>query len=270
MTRGPDAGRVDTTPAAVLVNTVDHQVEIILPAIHDIITQQNLTEAGPVCLHVGITFVFVNRLLATEQHDSLTEFGHRRTHIVRTRVHRNTFTGNACLTEGFGHPIGCPWFRRTRLQHQANLHRQDRHPEGMYARRIRRQYQTEHRRIGLVAHHHAPFFFAVTPCENIEGQAARQRIQDLIHVFQYERDLFHVAGTHPLGHPGAGGLNPAEFLGSLSTVAQRQFRRHVEVGSFFADLQQFGNRDFPQQITGPLCFPHVHFHQARIGLMYFG
>ena len=57
-----------------------------------------------------------------------------------------------------GHAVRRPRLLRARLEHQADLHRDDRQPQRVHAGRIRRQHQPEHRALRLVADRHAALF----------------------------------------------------------------------------------------------------------------
>ena len=55
-----------------------------------------------------------------------------------------------------------------------------------------------------------------------EIEAAREAVENLVHVREHERVLRHVRLAHVLGQAGAGRLLMDELVGRLRAVAHRQ------------------------------------------------
>ena len=136
VTAGPDTGGVDAAAAAVGHDAVDQQVEIVLPAIDEIVADQNFRESGPVHLHPRVAAMLIDRRLAAEHQAAAAGLEHRRADIVLSRVDGNRLARDAGGEQRFGDAVRRPWLLRTRLQHQPELQRDDRQPEGVNAGRI--------------------------------------------------------------------------------------------------------------------------------------
>src|SRR5262245_30035877 len=80
--RGPNAGTVDTSAAAVEVNAIDHDIDILLPFIHHIVTKQDLAESRTVDLHARIAFVSLDSLCAAENLYPTAAVHHLRPHFT--------------------------------------------------------------------------------------------------------------------------------------------------------------------------------------------
>ena len=147
------------------------------------------------------------------------------------------------------HAIRRPRLLRTWLEHESDLHRDDRHPQRVHARRVRRQHETEHRALRLIADRHAALL-ALAGREHVERQAARQRLEDVAHLAEHERVLLHVRAAHALGQPGGRRLRVHELVGRLRAVAHRQRGVHVELAGLADPGDQVVDRDLAQRRRG--------------------
>ena len=245
----PNSGAVDTAPSAVQENAVDHHVQELFPPIDLIVPQQDLREPGTVRLHRRVAAVPLNRRRAAEDEIPAAALQHRRADIASAGVHRNRLARNARLSEGFGHPIRRPRFLRPRLQHKADLQRDDRQPQCMHARRVRREHEADDGTLNLVADRH-PALFSVAAREHVEREAARERREDVAHLGEHERVLLHVRAAEPLGQAGARRLRADEFIGRLSPVAHWEGGVHVQLARLPDPDDQLVDRNLPQDFAG--------------------
>ena len=123
MTRSPNPGAVYASAATVLVNAVDHQVDVIFPLIDQIVPKKNLAVARTVHLHVGVARVMLNCLGATENHDATTAVHDLGPHFATAGIDADALPGNAGLRESRRHAVRCPRFLRARLENESDLHR---------------------------------------------------------------------------------------------------------------------------------------------------
>src|SRR4051794_30299961 len=72
MPRSPHARGVDATTAAVGVDAFHHEIEILLPLIDDVVSEQNLRPAWSVRLDFRIAGITLYSLLAAEDHAAVT------------------------------------------------------------------------------------------------------------------------------------------------------------------------------------------------------
>jgi hypothetical protein len=263
---GPNPRAVDAAAAAVEIDAVGHEIDKFFPAIDQIVAQENFAEARPVGLHLGVAFISLDRGRAAEDHAAVAMGQHGRSDVAAPGIDRNGFGRDAGLEKGRRHAVGRPRLLRTRLEDEADLHGDDGQPKGMYAGRVGRENQSHHGRLRLVADHHAAFFDAIPPAENVEIEPAGQRVEHLIHVGQHEIVLLHVRRAHVLGQAGRGRLLAGEFLRRLLAVAHRQRGVEIEVGRLLDPFDQVVAGDRPQHLARPLAEPHVALEQARVGL----
>ena len=157
-----------------------------------------------------------------------------------------------------------PRLLRPGLEHEPDLHRDDRQPEGVDAWRIRRQHEPEHRTLRLKADRHAALF-AVARRQHVEREPARQRRQDAPHLGQHEPVLLHVGPAHPLGQARARRLGARELLGRLRPIAHRQRRVHVELAGVADAGDEIVNRNLAQHLASARRLAHVAPDQPAVG-----
>ena len=172
--------------------------------------------------------------------------------------------GNPRLEERLGHPVRRPGLLRPRLEHEPDLHRDNRQPERVHARRIRWQDETEDRTLGLETDRHAAFF-AVARGEHVEREPARQRRQDAPHLGKHEAVLLHVRAAHSFGEARARRLRARELVRRLRPVAHRQRRVHVELAGRTDTSNEIVDWDLAQHFARPLRLPHVPADQPAVG-----
>ena len=102
-------------------------------------------------LHARIALVTLNGFGAAKNFRALAAVDHFRAHFSSAGINADRFRWHARGKECRRHPVRRPGLLRARLEDEADLQRNDRHPECMDARRIGRQHQAEHRRLGLIA-----------------------------------------------------------------------------------------------------------------------
>ena len=201
VTAGPDARAVDAAPPAVDEHALDHHVEMRLPSVDLVVAEQDLREPRAVRLDARIAAVAIDGRLAAEDQAAGEAVEHGGTAVRFARIDRDRFARDAGLGKRRRHAVRRPRLLRSRLQHEPDLHRDDRHPERVDTGRIGRQHQPEHRALRLIADGHAAFL-AVAAAEHVEREPARERGQDVPHLAQHERVLLHVRAAHPLGQAG--------------------------------------------------------------------
>src|SRR5437667_5095492 len=133
MAAGPDARAVDTAASTVDGDAFDHDVEILFPVVDLIVAEQDLGETRSVRLNFRIAPIAIHGCSTAEDEASVATVEDRRAHIAFPGVDGNRLAWNARLEERSGHAIRRPGFLRAWLQHQANLHRDDRQPQRVNA-----------------------------------------------------------------------------------------------------------------------------------------
>ena len=191
---------------------------------------------------------------------------HRRPRFRAARINAKHLRRNPRFDVCRHHPIRRPRLLRPRLQHQAKLQRNHRQPQRMHARRVRRQHRAEYRRLCLIAHHYAAALCAPAFRENVQVEPARQAVQNLAHVGEYEGILAHVGLAHVLGQAGAGRLLVRKVVGRLLPVTHRQRRLFVILARRLHLRDQLRNRNLPQNVAGLLRRPHIAPNNAAIRL----
>ena len=130
-----------------MVDAVDHQVEVLLPVVDLVVAQQDLAEAGAVGLHARVALVLLDGRRAAEDQAARAVLQHRGADVARRRDRcAMASLGDAGLEERLRHAIRRPRLLRAGLEHQADLQRDDRQPERVHAGRVRRQHHAQHRR----------------------------------------------------------------------------------------------------------------------------
>ena len=170
VTARPDPRAVDAPASAVRVHALDHQIEILLPVVDLVVSEEDLREAGTVRLHFRAAAVAIDRRRAAEDERALAVIEHRSADVAAAGIDRDGLARNARLEERFRHPVRRPRLLRAGLEHEPDLHRDDRQPERMHARRVRRQHEAEHRALRLEADRHATLF-TVARREHVERTA---------------------------------------------------------------------------------------------------
>ena len=267
--RRPDARAVDAAPAAVDEDTVDHQVEVPLPVVGLVVAEQDLAETRSVHLHPGIAGVLLDGGRAAEDQAPRAVVEHGGADVAQAGVERHRLARHPCLEERLRHAPRRPGLLRPGLQHQPDLQRDDRQPEAVHPRRVRRQHHAEHRRRRLVAPHDA-VLLAVPSREDVWIEATRQRDQDLVEVVEHVPQLLHVHAAHVLGEAGRGRLLPDELVGRLAAVAQGQLRGREQLGRLLHPREQIGDRHLAQRGAGARRLAQVARDDAGVGLAHLG
>ncbi len=263
MAAGPDPRAVDAAAPAVDEHAFHHHIEVALPLINLVVAQEDFRESRAVRLHPGIAAIPVHGGRPAEDQASAAAVDDSGAHVGRPRVNRNRLARNARLEEGRRHPVRRPGLLRSRFQDETYLQRDDRQPECMDARRVRRQHEAEDGALRLVADGHLAFL-AVPGAEHIEGEPPRQRRQDVPHLGEHERVLLHVRAAHPLGQAGARRLGVGKLVGALRAIAHRERRVHVELARPADARHQFVNRNLAQHLARACSLPHVALNQSAI------
>ena len=124
----------------------------------------------------------------------------RRADVAAAGIDRDGLARDAGLEERLGHAVRRPRLLRARLEHQADLHRDDRQPQRVHAGRVRRQHQAEHRGLRLVADRHAALF-AVAARQDVRSSPRVSDVEDLPHVGEHEMFFFMFARHMCSGRP---------------------------------------------------------------------
>ena len=262
---GPDAGAVDAASAAVDEDALDHQVEVVLPAIDLIVAEQNLREARAVRLHTRIAAVAIDRGCAAEDEAAGAGVEHGRADVARrpdrwrSRRRGMPASKNAAAMRYGVHGSCGPGFST-----RPHLHRDDRQPQRVHARRVRRQDQTEHRALHLVTDRNAALL-TVPGREHVEREPARQRLEDVAHLAQHERVLLHVRAAHALGESRARRLRVDELVGGLRAIAHGERGVHVQLAGPADARDQIVDRDLAQRVARALGLARVALDQSAVG-----
>ena len=126
MSRCPDTRAIDAPPPTIRQYAVNHQVDIVLPVINLVLTNQNFAESWPMNLYPRIRGVLLNRGGSAEDQAACGVVQHRSTDLAQAGIERNRLTRDARLKERLRHPPRSPRLLRARLEHQPNLQRNDR------------------------------------------------------------------------------------------------------------------------------------------------
>ena len=118
-------------------------------------------------------------------------------------IDRDRLARDAGLEERLGHAIRRPRLLRTGLEDQADLQRDDRQPQRVHARRIRRQHQADDRALRLIADRHAALFAVAGATSTSSARPRVSDVEDAAHLGEHERVLLHVRAAHALGQAGA-------------------------------------------------------------------
>ena len=113
--RRPDAGAVNTPAAAVQVNAIHHDIDVLVPLIDHVVTEQEFAKAWAVDLHARIAFVALDCLSAAENFDPpnfADDFG---AHLAAAGINADAFAGHTSLEERGVHTIWRPWLLRAGL-----------------------------------------------------------------------------------------------------------------------------------------------------------
>src|SRR6185295_4085585 len=95
VTRRPDARTIDAAAAAVEVNAVRHQIEILLPLIHHVVAEQDFAEARAVNLHARIPVIALHGFGAAEDFDAMTTIDDLGAHLPAARINADGFARHA-------------------------------------------------------------------------------------------------------------------------------------------------------------------------------
>ncbi len=219
MPGNPNAGTVDAPPAAVDQDAVHHDIEILFPVIHLVVAQKNFAESRTVRLDTRVAFVLLDGGGASENQAARTPGQHRRAHVAKAGVNGNRLFRHSRLDKSLRHATGGPRLLGAGLEDQADLHRNDRQPKGVHAGRIAGQHHAENRSLRLVADRHAALFHTVATSQDVEIEAARQGVENFLHLVEHEMIFLHVEATHMLGQAGGRRLHADELIRRLRAVA---------------------------------------------------
>src|SRR4029077_19148778 len=86
---GPDSRAVDTAPPAVDEDALHHHVEPSLPVVNLVVANQDLREARPVRLDLGVATISIDGRSPPEDQTAIAAVENGRAHITQTGVHRN-------------------------------------------------------------------------------------------------------------------------------------------------------------------------------------
>ena len=238
---------------------------MLLPVIRLVVPQQDLRETWAMHLHRGVSGVLLYRCGPAKDQAARTVVQDRRTHLSQAWIEGDRLARHPRLEEGLGHPPGGPRLLRPRLEDKTDLQRDDRQPQAVHPRRVRRQHHAEDRRRRLVAPHHA-ILLAEAARKDSRIEPACERRQDVVDVVQHVPQLLHVHAAHVLGQTGGCRLLPDEVVGCLHAVAQRQFRRGEELGAPLDHRDEVRRRHLAQRRAGALRLAQVTRDDARVGL----
>ena len=116
-----------------------------LPVVHDVVAEENLREARAVRLHVRVAAIEIHGGLAAEDQAAGHATEHGGADVGAARIDADRLARNAGGEERLGHPVRRPGLLRAGLEDEADLHRNDRQPQRVHARRVGRQHEAEHR-----------------------------------------------------------------------------------------------------------------------------
>ena len=112
-------------------------------------------------LHAWIAAILLHRGAAAKDQAARAACEHRGPDVAKAGIDRDRLLGDAGLVERLRHAIGRPRLLRSRLEHQADLHRNDRQPQRVDTWGVAWQYHAQDRRLRLIANRHAALFHAV-------------------------------------------------------------------------------------------------------------
>ncbi len=130
--RGPDPGAVDAGAPAVQDNALDHHVEVLLPVVDHVVTDQDLAETGAVNLNPRVPRVLLDRGRATEDEAAVAAGHDSTTDVVPARIETDGLRRDAGLDQRLAHTPRRPGLLRAGLHHESDLQRQYGHPERVH------------------------------------------------------------------------------------------------------------------------------------------
>src|SRR5205807_2351652 len=86
VTRGPNAGAVDASAAAVEEHAIYHHVDVLFPIVDNIVAKQDLRESWTMRLHFRIAAITLDRRSAAEDHATFGEANHFRADIAESWI----------------------------------------------------------------------------------------------------------------------------------------------------------------------------------------
>src|SRR5215471_16028428 len=104
----PDARTVDAPAAAVHVNAIDHNVEVLLPLIDLVVAEEDLAEPGAVGLHPRVALILLDSRGAAEDQAPRTLLEHRGADVTQAGIDGDSLPGYSRLDERGGHAVGRP------------------------------------------------------------------------------------------------------------------------------------------------------------------
>src|SRR5437660_1841132 len=113
MPRSPDTGAVDATAAAIGVNALGNEIDVLRPVIDHVVAEDNFAEPGPVDLDARVAFVTLDGFGAAENFHSLAAIDDFGPHFGAAGINADRLTRHIGFEERCGHAIRRPWFLRT-------------------------------------------------------------------------------------------------------------------------------------------------------------
>ena len=162
-----------------------------------------------------------------------------------------------------GHAVRRPRLLRARLEHQADLHRNDRQPQRVHAGRVRRQHHAEHRRLRLVADRHAALL-AVAAREDVEIEPAREESR-ILSMLRARSVLLHVDRHMCSGRPVVADCMRTNWSGVCVPSPSGSSAFGVELAGLLHACEQVVDRDLAQHVARGLRVAHVALDQAAVG-----
>ena len=216
-------------------------------------------------LHRRIPAVAIDGRRPAEDEAARTAIEDGRADLRLARVQRDRRLRHPGLEERLRQPPRRPRLLRPGFQHQPDLQRQDRQPQAMHPRGIRRQHQAEHGTGRLVAAQHVVLVAEPTR-EDVEIELSCQRGEDLVELREHAGQLLHVHPAQMLWQPGRRRLLSDEPIRRLRRIPDRQIGRHEQLAGTLDHPDELGTRNLAEHIARPLGFPHVTRYQAGIRL----
>src|SRR5205085_11268955 len=119
------------TAAAVDEDAVHHDVEVFAPVVHLVVAEEDLAEAGAVRLDARVALVLLDGGGAAEDEAARAVGEDGGADVAEAGVDGDGLAGDAGLDERLRHAVRGPGLLRAGLEDEANLHGDDRQPEGM-------------------------------------------------------------------------------------------------------------------------------------------
>ena len=174
--------------------------------------------------------------------------------------------GMPACDEGVGHAVRRPRLLRAGLEHQADLHRNDRQPERVHAGRVATAAPCRAPATGLVADRHAAGLDAVAARRGCSDPGRASGSRGSCPCWSSTKWFFSMLNLHMCsGRPVVADCMRANWSGVCVPSPSGSSALAYRSPAFFIICEQLLDGDLAQHVAGPLGVAHVALDQAAVG-----